>query len=263
MKRKSTSVRMDAPKEHIVQILEDAPQFITNWPYVVGINTKGGINAEVLLPRFLFKFGDIYRFTIMSDESSYIYEGVGRKSHLIVTVSMREWQKNVVANVEIGYQGPGEFLLGKTLQHLVEGIAESLKKLAESGEHPAKQNVPAREINLDFSDPMSVASFLAKARMVHTGLHLVAPGELLNVIMDIRKNIPEDVLYVSGITQDGVKGFKLLLRRSQILAVEYRDGEGVKTLKVRDETAAREALELVSKVSGAYMVNVWVPVGGV
>ncbi|ASA77442.1 hypothetical protein [Thermococcus sp. 5-4] len=264
MKRKTTRVEINADMETIKDVLNDPTQFITNWPYVVRVNTREGIEAEIMLPRFIFKFRDTYRFTFHDGSNSHIYEGVGRKSHLTAVVSLREWQKNVSAEIELAYKGRGEFFLGKTLEMLTEGIAKALKDLAESM-HSSVPATPTVEtaLNVDFSDPMSVASFLAKAKMVHSGLHIIGEGKLLEVVMELRGNLRDDVLYVSGITQDGTKSFKLLLRRSQILAVEYRDSDGTRTVKVDTEPRTREALELVSKVEGAYMINVWVPVGGV
>jgi len=55
----------------------------------------------------------------------------------------------------------------------------------------------------------------------------------------------------------------VLVRGSQVLAVELRNGSDVRTSKVEGEDGVREAVELLSKVSGAYMVNAWVPAGGV
>ncbi|WP_297069176.1 hypothetical protein [Thermococcus sp.] len=264
MKRKSTRVEINADVGTIKEILNDPAQFITNWPYVVKVNTREGIEAEIMLPRFVFKFRDTYRFTFHEDYNSHIYEGVGRKSHLTAIVSLKEWQKNVSAEIELSYSGRGEFLLGKTLEILAEGISKALKDLAESMRPPAV-DVPTVEaaLSVDFSDPMSVASFLAKAKMVHSGLHIIGAGKLLELVMELRGNIRDEVLYVSGITQDGTKSFKLLLRRTQLLAVEYRDSEGTKTVKADTESRMKEALELVSRVEGTYMVNVWVPVGGV
>ncbi len=150
---------------------------------------------------------------------------------------------------------------------LAEGIAKSLKDLAESIEPVQKvQRIRQMDMvytNVDFSDPMSVAGFLSKSKMTHSGLHIINEGALLEVITEIRAKLAEDVLYVSGITQDGTKSFKLLLRGSQILAVEYRDSKGVETVKVDSDFQVRRALELISNVSGPYMINVWVPVGGV
>ncbi|NJE03374.1 hypothetical protein [Thermococcus sp. MV11] len=263
MKRRETSVEINAPRENIERILEDAPQFITNWPYVVKVSTKNGVQAEILLPRFVFKFGDTYAFTVMTDSSSYIYEGIGRKSHLTATVTLKEWQKSVTANVELSYQGRGELLLGKPLEILTKGIARSLKELAENlGPIPSPSASSSIVDGVDFSDPMSVATFLSKSKMVHSGLHIVQKGGLLNVITEIRDRLSDSVLYVSGVTQDGSRSFKLLLRGSQVLAVEYRDQNGSRVVKVEDENTAREALEIVSGIEGAYMVNVWVPVGG-
>ncbi|NJE00827.1 hypothetical protein [Thermococcus sp. JdF3] len=264
MKRKTANVEINAGIDTIKEVLNDPAQFITNWPYVVRVNTKEGIEAEIMLPRFVFRFRDTYRFTFHEDYDSHIYEGIGKKSHLTAVVRLREWQKNVSAEVELSYRGRGEFLLGKTLELLAEGVAKALKDLSESTRPPAPA-APAAEtvLDVDFSDPMSVANFLAKAKMVHSGLHIVGQGKLLDVIMELRGNLQDEVLYVSGITQDGTKSFKLLLRRSQILAVEYRDSEGITVVKADSESETRKALELVSKVEGAYMVNVWVPVGGV
>jgi|GEM_PF-5928204 len=265
MKRRSTSIEIAAGKGEVVAVLEDAAQFITNWPYVVKTSTKHGITAEILLPRFVFKFGDTYTFSIMNDSTSYIYEGTGKKSHLIVTVFLKEWQKHTMAEIELSYKGRGEFLLGKTLEILVEGIARSLKELSENAA-PTVAPVPSAAgivDAVDFSDPMSVASFLAKAKMVHSGLHVIQKGTLLDVILELRGKIRDEVLYVSGVTQDGMSSFKLLMRGSQILAMEYRDRNGPRIVKVENEENAREALELVSGVEGAYMINVWVPVGGV
>ncbi|WP_457751192.1 hypothetical protein [Thermococcus sp.] len=265
MKRKSTTVEISAGKDEVVAVLEDAAGFITNWPYVVKTSTKRGITAEILLPRFVFKFGDTYTFSIMNDSTSYIYDGTGKKSHLIVTVALKEWQKHTMADIELSYNGRGEFLLGKTLEILVNGIASSLKELSENitpAVVPASSTTKVVDA-VDFADPMSVASFLAKSKMVHSGLHVIQKGSLLNVILELRGKLQDEVLYVSGVTQDGMSSFKLLLRGSQILAIEYRDKNGPRIVKVENEETARRALELVSGVEGAYMINVWVPVGGV
>jgi hypothetical protein len=264
MKRKSTSVEINAPLDRIKSVLEDAPQFITNWPYVVRVNTRDGLQAEILLPRFVFKFGDTYTFTTIREDNGYIYEGTGRRGHLIVAIRLKEWQKNVVAEVELSYHGRGEFLLGKTLEVLVREIAKSLKNLSESIQGAPTRSEAMADVTaqVDFSDPMSVATFLSKSKMVHSGLHIVQRGGLLDVITEIRGRLSDSVLYVSGVTQDGSRSFKLLLRGSQVLAVEYRDQNGSRVVKVEDENTAREALEIVSGIEGAYMVNVWVPVGG-
>ncbi|WP_258084461.1 hypothetical protein [Thermococcus thermotolerans] len=264
MKRRNTSVEINAPRENVEKILEDAPQFITNWPYVVRVNTRNGVQAEILLPRFVFKFGDTYTFTVMNDSSSYIYDGIGEKSHLTVTIGMKEWQKSVTADIELSYQGRGEFLLGKTLEVLVSGIARSLKELAENLDTVPPLSASAGIVdNVDFSDPMSVVSFLSKSKMVHSGLHIIQKGGLFDVIMEMRGKLSYSTLYVSGITQDGMKAFKLLIKGSQVLAVEYRNQNGTQVVKVEDDETARKALEIVSGIEGAYMVNVWVPVGGV
>ncbi len=264
MKRKATSVEILAGKDEVIRILEDSPQFITNWPYVVKVSTRDGLVAEILLPRFLFKFGDTYRFSVMKDDTSYIYDGTGKRSHLIVTVTLKEWQTHTMADIELSYKGRGEFLLGKPLEVLLKGIGNGLKSLSEA---PKQAPVPAISSHVadevDFADPMSVANFLVKSRMVHSGLHVVQKGGLLNLVLELRENLKDDVLYVSGITQDGSKSFKLLLRKSQILALEYRSDNEIKVVKVEDDASARQALEFVSRIEGAYMVNAWVPVGGV
>ncbi|NJE10239.1 hypothetical protein [Thermococcus sp. MAR1] len=266
MKRKSTIVKIPAPKEAIERVLDDAPSFITNWPYVVRVSTKDGLTAEIELPRFVFKFRDVYRFQYAQDFNSYVYEGTGEKSHLILVVTLKEWQKETEAAMELSYKGRGEFFLGKTLQLLVEGIAKGLRELAE-GEalKPTAESLETQKLIeiVDFSDPMSVANFLSKSKMVYTGLHIIERGKFLEVVGDLRKDIGETVLYVSGVTQDGLRSFKILLAGTQVRAVEYRDEKGVLTIKVKDEDSARSALELISRIEGPHMINVWVPVGGV
>ncbi|WP_457742510.1 hypothetical protein [Thermococcus sp.] len=263
MKRKQTSVDVHAPKSAVESILKDPAQFITNWPYVVRVKGKKPIIAEIMLPRFVFKFKDTYSFEFHEDYNSFIYDGTGRKSVLIVSITLREWQKATAVNVELSYSGRREFLLGKPLEILTNGIAKSLKELAESfGVHHLSEKTEEAIVEVDFSDPMSVANFLAKAKMVHSGLHVIGEGKLFDVLHELMEKAGSEVLYVSGITSDGAKGFKVLVRGSQILAVEIRD-EGIQTIKVIDEMSAREAIELLSKVSGAYMLNAWVPAGGV
>lgn len=262
MKRRSTTVNIKASRKIVEKILNDAASFITNWPYVVKISSKNELRAEILLPRFVFKFGDEYSFTVLTDSNSYIYEGTGKKSHLIATITLKEWQKYVSAEVEVSYHGRGEFLLGKPLSVLVNGIAKSLEKLAEN---PIAVGLQQQKVafNLDFSDPMSVARFLAKSKMAYSGLHIVQKGRLLDVVGELRQKIVQRMIYISGITSDGLKAFKLLIEGSQILALEYRDSEGVRTVKVKDDTSARNALEIISGIEGVYMLNVWVPLGGV
>ncbi|WP_456396930.1 hypothetical protein [Thermococcus sp.] len=263
MKRKTALVNIEAPKDAIEKTLNDAVSFITNWPYVVRISSKKGITAEILLPRFIFKFGDIYSFTVITDSNSYIYDGTGKRSHLIVTIALREWQKYVSAEVELAYHGRGEFFLGKTLGLLVEGMAKSLKELAESYSPPKVAKSGEAALQVDFADPMSVANFLAKAKMVHSGLYMVPRQKLLDVVGEFREKVANSIIYVSGITSDGLSSFKLLMNGSQILALEYRGPDGTHIIKVGDETSARKALELLSGIEGVYMINVWVPVGGV
>ncbi|ALM74831.1 hypothetical protein [Thermococcus barophilus] len=264
MRRKSATVDIDASLDAVNKVLDNPAQFITNWPYVVRISTKNGIAAEIMLPRFVFKFGDKYSFTFHKDSTSFIYEGSGNRSNLIVIVAPKKWQKNITAEIEVAYQGRGEFFLGKTLELLAEGIAKSLKELAESYSLP-KLAIKSSEalIHVDFSDPMSVAKFLAKAKMVHSGLHLIENGKFFYVIAELKEDARSEVIYISGITPDGSKSFKVFLRRSQILAVEHREKGTLKTVKVKDEKTAKSALDLLSRISGTYMINVWVPVGGV
>lgn len=264
MKRKSTSVEIEAPKEAVEAVLKDAPGFITNWPYVVRVSMKNGLTAEIMLPRFVFKFRDLYRFDYHSDYNSHIYEGSGNKSHVTLVVTLKEWQKSVNAVLELSYKGKGEFWLGKTLQDFVDRIGNVLKELSEN-RPPEQVPVEHREIaeHVDFSDPMSVANFLAKSRMVHSGLHVVSRGGFFDLIAELRAEVSERVIYISGITGDGLKAFKVLLSGSRIMAIEYRDPEGVRAVKVNGENDAKLAGEIASRIDGAFTVNVWVPVGGV
>ncbi|WP_297458049.1 hypothetical protein [Thermococcus sp.] len=266
MKRKSTSVRIEASREAVEKVLKDVPSFVTNWPYVVRVSTRNGLTAEIMLPRFLFKFRDVYRFEHHSDYSSYIYDGRGEKSHLTLVVTLKQWQKGVEAALELSYSGRGEFWLGKTLQDLVEGIGKSLRELAES-EQGATNDIPQSSgdvaIHVDFSDPMSVANFLAKSRMVHGGLHVIGNGGLFDLVGELRGTMRDRILYISGVTSDGTSSFKVLLDGSRILAIEYRGPEGVEVIKVEGDEDARKAAEIAAKISGPYMVNVWVPIGGV
>jgi len=263
MKRKHASVEVHAPKSAVESILKDPAQFITNWPYVVRVRSGKEVVAEIMMPRFVFKFRDEYTFSFHEDYNSFIYEGTGKKGTLTVSITLKEWQKATTADVELSYSGKREFLLGKPLEVLTNGIAESLKELAESfGVHHISEKTEEAIVEVDFSDPMSVANFLAKAKMVHSGLHVIGEGSLFDVLHELMEKAGSEVLYVSGITSDGSKGFKVLVRGSQVLAVEVR-ASGVRTVKVTDEASAREAIELLSKVSGAYMLNAWVPAGGV
>ncbi|GAB6135462.1 hypothetical protein [Thermococcus prieurii] len=264
MKRRETSVKINAGMDSIDSILHDPAQFITNWPYVVKVGGRNPVVAEIMLPRFVFKFRDTYEFEFHEDYNSHIYEGRGKRGNLTVVITLKEWQKYVSANVELSYSGRGEFLLGKTLEILVEGIARNLKELAEASKPVGvSRRTEEAVVGVDFSDPMSVANFLAKAKMVHSGLHVIPEGGFFNVLNEILEKAGSEVLYLSGITSDGTSGFKVLVRGSQVLAVELRNGSEVKTLKVEGEDGVREAVELLSKVSGAYMVNAWVPAGGV
>ena len=264
MRSKHSSVNVHAPKSVVDSILSDPAQFITNWPYVVRVRGRNPVVAEIMLPRFVFKFRDTYEFEVHEDYNSRIYEGKGKRGNLTVVITLREWQKHVSADVRLSYSGRGEFFLGKTLEILVEGITRNLKELAEASK-PIEVGKKTEKaiLEVDFSDPMSVANFLAKAKMVHSGLHVIPEGSFFNVLNEILEKAGSEVLYLSGITSDGTSGFKVLARGSQVLAVELRNGSDVKTLKVEGEEGVREAVELLSKVSGAYMVNAWVPAGGV
>ena len=263
MKRKESQVYINSKMEAVDSILHDPAQFIANWPYVVRIKGRNPVIAEIMLPRFVFKFRDTYEFEFHEDYNSHIYDGKGRKSSLTVTITLKEWQKSVSASVEISYSGRGEFFLGKTLELLAQGIAQSLKELAELA-GPKTFSVKTEEVmeEVDFSDPMSVANFLAKAKMFHSGLHVIAEGRIFELLHDLMEKAGSEVLYVSGVTSDGAKGFKVLMRGTQIMAVEVR-GSGVRTIKVVDEKSAREAVSLLSGISGAYMLNAWIPAGGV
>lgn len=264
MKRKEAEVEINAGMNTIEAILHDPAQFITNWPYVVKVKGGKPVIAEIMLPRFVFKFRDTYEFEFHEDYNSHIYDGKGKKGSLTVVITLREWQKSVSANVELSYSGRGEFFLGKTLEMLVQGIANNLKELAEASKPSTVSEKTEKAIlEVDFSDPMSVANFLAKAKMVHSGLYTIQPGGFLDVLGEIVGKVGGNVVYLSGITSDGTSGFKVLVRGSEILAVEVRNGSEVKTIKVRGEDDVREAVELLSKVFGAYMVNAWVPAGGV
>ncbi|MBP1910921.1 hypothetical protein [Thermococcus stetteri] len=269
MKRKQTEIEINASKEAVEEVLSDPAQFITNWPYVVRVSRKKGLSAEIMLPRFVFKFRDTYSFEYHKDYNSHIYDGTGNKSMLVLVVTLNKTRRKVKALLELSYKGRGGLFLGKTLQDMVEGIARTLKELAESVTSAAKVPEPTPSLRkelalkVDFSDPMSVATFLSKSRMAHSGLHVISPGELANLLGELRSKLNSSVLYVSGITQDGTSSFKVLLDGSQILAIEYRGNEGVEVIKVTDEASAKKALNVISKISGAYMVNVWVPVGGV
>ncbi|WP_297073086.1 hypothetical protein [Thermococcus sp.] len=269
MKRKNSSVSVNAPKEAVEAVLEDLPSFITNWPYVVKVSTRNGVSAEIMLPRFVFKFRDTYQFDYHTDYNSYIYDGTGKRGHLVLLVTLKEWQKSTSVELELSYQGKGKFWLGKTLQDFVDRIGKSLKELAENRPVSEELKVPAGKEHgfisehVDFSDPMSVANFLAKSRMVHGGLHIIGKNGFFDLVGELRANVKDKILYISGITNDGTKSFKVLLEGSRILAIEYRDENGPKALKVQNEADARAAVELASLIEGAFMVNVWVPVGGV
>ncbi len=265
MKRKSSEVSINAPKDAVTEILEDVQAFITNWPYVVRVSTKEGFKAEIMMPRFIFKFRDTYTFNYQSDYNSHIYEGVGKRGHLTLVVTVKDLQKTTDAVLELSYQGKGEFWLGKTLQDFVNRIGKVLKELAENRpivEPPAEasQNIAEK---VDFADPMSVANFLSKSRMVHSGLHVIGEEGVLSLVGELRSSIRDRILYISGITSDGSSSFKLLLDGSRILALEYRGTEGIQVIKVQGEEDSRKAVELVAGIKGPYMVNVWVPVGGV
>ena len=265
MKRKNTAVRIEAPREAVEGVLKDAPSFVTNWPYVVRVSMKDGLKAEIMLPRFIFKFRDVYGIEYHHDYNSHIYDGAGERSHLSLVVTLKEWKKGVEAVLELSYGGKGEFWLGKTLEDFVRRVGGALKELSESkpvatetqGKHP---EIAA---HVDFSDPMSVANFLAKSRMVHSGLHVVGQNGFFDLVNELRAAVNEGILYISGITNDGTSSFKVLLNGSRIMAIEYRGKDGVKAVKVDDEEGAKAAIEIASSISGAYLVNVWVPVGGV
>jgi len=264
MKRKGTNVEIAATKKAVEAVLKDSPSFVTNWPYVVRVSMKDGLTAEIMLPRFIFKFRDIYRFDYHSDYNSYIYEGSSEKSYVTLVVTLKEWQKGVNAVLELSYKGKGEFWLGKTLQNFVDRIGWVLKELSEN-RPPEEVPTEHGEIagHVDFSDPMSVANFLAKSRMVHSGLHIISGGGFFDFIGELRAGVSDSLIYISGITSDGVKAFKILLSGSRIMAIEYRSPEGVQAVKVNGENDARLAGEIASGIEGAFMVNVWVPVGGV
>ena len=264
MKRRSAAVRIEATREAVEGVLEDAPSFVTNWPYVVRVSMKDGLKAEIMLPRFVFKFRDVYGIDYHSDYNSYIYDGTGERSHLSLVVTLKEWKKGVEAVLELSYSGKGEFWLGKTLEDFVRRIGGALKELSES--KPAveeKSEHPGIAEHVDFSDPMSVANFLAKSRMVHSGLHVINQNGFFDLMSELRATVKESVLYISGITNDGTSSFKVLLNGSRIMAIEYRGKNGVNAVKVEDEEKAKTAVEIASSISGPYMVNVWVPVGGV
>ncbi len=268
MKRKSTTVSINTSKERVEAALNDAPSFITNWPYVVRVSVKEGLKAEIMMPRFMFKFRDIYKFNHHADYNSHIYDGTGERGHMSLVVTLKEWQKNINAVLELSYQGKGEFWLGKTLQNFVESIGSVLKELAEN--RPVQEQIQSQRsatgeiaVNMDFSNPMTVAEFLAKSRMVHSGLHIIGEKGLFDLIGELRATINDRPLYISGITNDGTSSFKVLLDGSQILAIEYRGAEGMKTVKVENDDEARKAVDIASEIKGTYMINVWVPVGGV
>ncbi len=268
MKRKSSSISINAPKEAVESVLNDAPSFITNWPYVVRVSMKEGLKAEIMMPRFLFRFRDVYRFDHHSDYNSHIYDGRGAKGHVALVVTLKEWQKEISAVLELSYKGKGEFWLGKTLQNFVESIGSVLKELAEN--RPVQEQIQTYSrarggtaVNVDFADPMSVANFLSKSRMTHSGLHILGEEGLLGLASELRATIPDRILYVSGITSDGTSSFKVLLDGSRVLAIEHRTQEGVKAVKVENDEDAKVAFDVAAGIRGAYMVNVWVPVGGV
>jgi len=264
MKRKSSKVRIKAPKNVIESLLSDVPAFVTNWPYVVRVSTREGLKAEIMMPRFVFKFRDTYSIDYHSDYNSHIYDGREKKGHLTLIVTLKEWQKEVEAVLELSYGGKGEFWLGKTLQDFVNRVGKSLKELAEAkGLEVPGAKASEVTLQMDFSDPMSVASFLSKSQMVHSGVHVIGDGGLLGLVGELRESIANRVLYISGVTSDGMKSFKVLVEGSRILAIEARDSGTIEALKVENDEDARKAMELASSVRGAYMVNVWVPVGGV
>ncbi|AEH24241.1 hypothetical protein [Pyrococcus yayanosii] len=262
MKRKTKEVTIDVPLDSVRKVLSDPAQFIMNWPYVVRVSTKNGITAEISLPRFLFKFNDIYRFAFHEDRTTFIYDGSGKKSDIIVTVTLKKWQRNVSGEIEVAYHGRGEFFLGKTLELLAEGIAKSLKELAKSYSPPEYVTSSDVILQVDFADPMSVANFLAKAKMIHSGLHMIENRKFFDVLMELKKTVSARIIYISGITPDGNKAFKVLIKDSQILALEHRDGVTAETIKVDDEETARKVFEILSRIEGTYMINIWVPVGG-
>ena len=264
MKRRSTTVMIESTRKAVEGVLEDSPSFVTNWPYVVRVSMKDGLKAEIMLPRFIFKFRDVYGISYHRDYNSHIYDGTGERSHLSLVVTLKEWKKGVEAVLELSYSGKGEFWLGKTLEDFVQRIGNALKELSES--RPAvEEKTEHHEIaeHVDFSDPMSVANFLAKSRMVHSGLHVIGDNGFFDLVSELRATVKENVLYISGITSDGASSFKVLLNGSRIMAIEYRGKDEVKAVKVEDEEGARKAMEIAFGIKGPYMVNVWVPVGGV
>jgi len=263
MKRKRAEVEIKTDLRTVEDIINDPPQFIANWPYVVKVRGRDPVEAEIMLPRFIFKFRDEYTFRLLRDED-YLYDGTGKKSRLLVRIRLREWLRYVSAVVELSYSGRGEFFLGKTLEMLAQGIADNLKELAEASRPTRITEGTERAIlQVDFSDPMSVANFLAKAKMVHSGLYMIERGALPDMLAELKFRAGSEVLYVSGVTSDGSRSFKVLLRGNQVVAVEVRDGARVETVKVEGDTDAERAMELLRSVEGSYMLNVWVPAGGV
>jgi hypothetical protein len=64
MKRREASVDINASPKAVDAILHDPPQFITNWPYVVRVRGREPVIAEIMLPRFIFKFNTLFNLLI-------------------------------------------------------------------------------------------------------------------------------------------------------------------------------------------------------
>ncbi len=263
MKVKTSSIKLKTSVKVLDEILKEPSSFIANWPYVVKVIGREHPVVEIMLPRFVFRFRDFYEFEFYSGKNEYIYNGFGKKGDLTVVIHLKRMKSYILAKIKITYIGKREFMLGKPLEILANGIAKSLKELAQASRVVVGKKTKEAIVSVDFSDPMSVANFLAKAKMFHSGLHVVQEGKLIEIIQDLMGKSGSDVLYVSGITSDGRRSFKVILNGSQIIAVEIRNEGGLKTIKVKNEESAREAMGLLLSVSGAYMLNAWVPAGGV
>jgi len=264
MKRKLYMVSVNTSPDKVRKILENAEEFILNWPYVVKIRKLKGIIAQIRLPRFIFSFEDEYTFSISRDKNAYIYEGKGKNSKIIVMILLESQKKATThVTVDVRYSGKREFILGKTIEELAKGIAETLKVMAESF-RDTSITIPKAIIDIDFDDPMSLAGFLSRAKMVYTGLHTIKKGQLFESLMKIISNYEGEIFYISGVSQDGIKSFKVLLDQGRITAIHYRDGKGSESVKVtgNNQDEAIKAFQIADKIEGVYMINIWVPIGG-
>lgn len=257
-------VSINASPDNVKKVLENPEEFILNWPYVVKIRKLKGIIARIRLPRFIFSFEDEYAFSISEDKNTYVYDGKGKQSKITIMILLESPKKATTnATVEVRYSGKREFLLGKTIEELARGIGETLRVMAESLKDTSIKS-PKTTLDIDFDDPMSLAGFLSRAKMVYTGLHTIQKGQLFESLMKIISNYREETFYISGINQDGTKSFKVLLDQGRITAIQYRDSTGTESVKVmgNNQDEAIKAFQIAEKIEGVYMINIWVPVGG-